>query len=65
MYQHAEDIQPYLLSLLKGLPKVQWVVSGSPNNAPGMYLSTYSLHCFNLSSLHFLSAGSVGAVGCC
>jgi len=38
-YQHAEDIQPYLLSLLKGLPKVQWVVPALPSNVPGMYFS--------------------------
>jgi len=42
-YQHGEDIQPYLLSLLKGLPKVQWVISAAPSNIPstGMHLCTY------------------------
>lgn len=42
LVQHKDSIVPYLLGLLKGLPKVQWIEESSLRKGQGKAYSLYS-----------------------
>lgn len=51
LLQHRDAIVPYLLVLLKGLPRVQWIEESSERKGRGLILSSLSYFLISFSNV--------------